>query len=82
MKEAKTANENEKEHMRFKGSIGYNYIMNTIIQGSAYILPLIVNPYVSGILGPEGMGKVSFVTAVLSLFTNSASFGCPALGLC
>ncbi len=81
MKEAKTANENEKEHMRFKGSIGYNYIMNTIIQGSAYILPLIVNPYVSGILGPEGMGKVSFVTAVLSYFTILAVLGVPTYGV-
>lgn len=64
-----------------KRSIGYNYIMNTFIQGSAYILPVIVNPYVSGILGPEGMGKVSFVTAIISYFTLIAVLGVPTYGV-
>lgn len=64
-----------------KGSVGYNYIMNTFIQGSAYILPVIVNPYVSGILGPEGMGKVSFVTAIISYFTLIAVLGAPTYGV-
>ena len=64
-----------------KRSIGYNYIMNTFIQGSAYILPAIVNPYVSGILGPEGMGKVSFVTAIISYFTLIAVLGVPTYGV-
>lgn len=64
-----------------KRSIGYNYIMNTFIQGSAYILPIVVNPYVSGILGPEGMGKVSFATAIISYFTLIAVLGVPTYGV-
>lgn len=62
-------------------SIGYNYIMNMIGQGTVYLLPFIVNPYVSNILGPEGMGKVSFVTAVLSYFTMFALLGAPTYGI-
>ena len=67
--------------MKQNRSIGYNYLMNTILQGSAYILPLIVNPYVSNILGPAGMGKISYVTAILSYFTMVAVLGVPTYGI-
>ena len=64
-----------------KGTIGFNYIMNTIIQGSSYLLSFIVNPYVSAILEPEGMGKISFVTAIISYFTLLAVLGAPTYGV-
>lgn len=67
--------------MKRENSIGYNYVMNTIIQGSAYILPLVANPYVSRVLGPEGMGQVSYATAIIYYFTMFAVLGVPTYGI-
>ena len=48
-------------------SLKLNFIMNAILTMSQFIFPLITFPYVSRILLPEGTGKVSFATSVLSL---------------
>lgn len=64
-----------------KTSLKTNFIMNSILQGSAYILPFIMNPYVSRILLPEGMGKVSFATSILSYFSMLAMLGVPTYGI-
>lgn len=55
--------------------------MNIILMGSAYILPFLMTPYVSRILLPEGMGKISFATSVLTYFTMFAMLGVPTYGI-
>ena len=49
-------------------SLKLNFIMNAILTMSQFIFPLITFPYVSRILLPEGTGKVSFATSVISYF--------------
>ena len=45
--------------MKATKSIKENFVMNIVLMGSAYILPFLMTPYVSRILMPEGMGKIS-----------------------
>lgn len=45
------------------------------------IFPLITFPYTSRILGPEGIGKVSFATSFVSYFVLLASIGIPLYGI-
>ena len=48
---------------------------------SQFIFPLITFPYVSRILSPEGIGKVSFATSVISYFAMFAQLGIPTYGV-
>ncbi len=67
--------------MKKTKSITVNFIMNTILTMSSFIFPLITFPYVSRILLPEGTGKVSFVTSVVSYFAMFAQLGIPVYGI-
>lgn len=67
--------------MREKSSLKLNFIMNTILTMSAFVFPLISFPYVSRILMPEGTGKVSFATSLISYFTMFAQLGIPTYGV-
>lgn len=58
-----------------------NYIMNTILTLSSFIFPLITFPYVSRILLPEGTGRVSFATSVVSYFLMLSQLGIPTYGI-
>lgn len=51
--------------------------MNAILTMSQFIFPLITFPYVSRILLPEGTGKVSFATSVITYFAMFAQLGIP-----
>lgn len=55
--------------------------MNAILTMSQFIFPLITFPYVSRILLPEGTGKVSFATSIISYFTMFAQLGIPTYGI-
>lgn len=55
--------------------------MNAILTASSFIFPLITFPYVSRILLPEGTGKVSFATSVISYFNIIAQLGIPTYGI-
>lgn len=55
--------------------------MNAILTMSSFIFPLITFPYVSRILLPEGTGKVSFATSLISYFTMFAQLGIPTYGI-
>ena len=57
----------KEKHMKQK-SLKLNVIMNMILTMSSFIFPLITFPYVSRILLPEGTGKVSFATSLISYF--------------
>ncbi|MEH7111513.1 flippase [Neobacillus niacini] len=62
-------------------SIRFNFIMNSILTMSSFIFPLISFPYVSRILMPEGMGKVTFAISVISYFAMFAQLGIPTYGI-
>lgn len=62
-------------------SVQFNFVMNVILKLSAVIFPLITFPYVSRILGPEGNGKITFATSVISYFAMFAQLGIPTYGI-
>lgn len=62
-------------------SVKFNMVMNAILTMSNIIFPLITFPYVSRILLPEGMGKLSFVTSVVGYFSMFAQLGIPTYGI-
>lgn len=67
--------------MKGKSSISVNFIMNFILTISNFIFPLITFPYVSRILGADGIGSVQFATANVAYFTNIAMLGIPTYGI-
>ena len=67
--------------MKKNTTVAYNFIMNVILTTSSFIFPLITFPYVSRILLPEGTGKVSFATSVISYFVIIAQLGIPTYGI-
>lgn len=67
--------------MKKQKSIKKNFIMNSILTMSQFIFPLITFPYISRILLPEGTGKVSFATSVISYFSIFAQLGIPTYGI-
>lgn len=64
-----------------KVSLKKNFVMNVILQLSSMIFPLISYPYVSRVLGPSGIGTVSFAYSVVSYFSMLAQLGIPTYGI-
>ena len=64
-----------------KVSLKKNFVMNVILQISGMIFPLISYPYVSRVLGPSGIGTVSFAYSVVSYFSMMAQLGIPTYGI-
>lgn len=62
-------------------SVKFNFLMNLILTGSAILFPLLTFPYVSRILGPEGIGKVAFGTSFISYFVMLSCFGVGSYGV-
>lgn len=62
-------------------SLKINFIMNVILTMSSFIFPLITFPYVSRVLMPSGMGKVSFAMAFVTYFSMFAQMGIPTYGI-
>ncbi len=67
--------------IRKNTSVVHNFIMNIILTMSSFIFPLLTFPYVSRILSPVGLGKVSFATSVVSYFLIIAQLGIPTYGI-
>ena len=67
--------------MAIQVSLKKNFIMNMLLTASSMIFPLITYPYVSRVLLPEGMGRVAFVTSVVSYFSMVSSLGIPTYGI-
>ena len=64
-----------------QASIKKNFVMNVILTLSSIIFPLITFPYISRILLPEGTGKVTFATSLISYFNMFAQLGIPTYGI-
>ena len=62
-------------------SVKFNFVMNTILTVSAMIFPIITYPYVTKILGPQGIGTVSFANSVVTYFSMFAQLGIPTYGI-
>ncbi len=62
-------------------SIKYNFLMDLILKVSTILFPMITFPYVSRVLSPEGLGRVSFATSVISYFQLFAALGIPTYGV-
>ena len=61
-------------------SIKINYILNTAYQILTLITPLITAPYISRVLGAEGVGIYSYTTSVVAFFTMFAVLGTTTYG--
>ena len=58
-----------------KKSIKKNYVYNVIYHILVIVIPIIVTPYVSRVLGSEGVGQYSFSYSIITYFTIFASLG-------
>ena len=64
-----------------KASIKKNAFMNMLLTASSMLIPLITFPYVSRVLQPERLGRVSFITSVVSYFLMFSELGIPTYGI-
>ena len=58
-----------------KKSIKKNYIFNTCYQILTLLTPLITTPYISRVLGADGIGVVSYAESIVSYFVIFATLG-------
>ena len=58
-----------------------NIVMNTILSFITLIYPLIIFPYVSRVLLPNGIGKVNFAISIITYFSMFAQLGIPLYGI-
>lgn len=61
-------------------SVKKNIIINTVYQVLCIIVPFITVPYVSRILGPEGIGVYSYTHSLVVYFTMFAALGTMSYG--
>lgn len=61
--------------MKNKKSVGKNYILNLIYEVFVLIVPLITTPYISRVLGADGIGQYSFTSSLTNYFTLVAALG-------
>ncbi len=58
-----------------KNNVKKNYLFNVIYQLFLIIVPLIVTPYVSRVLTPNGIGRYSFAFSLITYFTLFGALG-------
>lgn len=58
-----------------------NYFYNLLLTLANLLFPILSFPYVSRVLGPEGIGKVQFVFSFAQYFSIIASIGVPVYGM-
>ncbi|WP_432712680.1 oligosaccharide flippase family protein [Pedobacter sp.] len=58
-------------------SLKKNIVFNTLLSLSQVLFPLVTFPYVSRILGPSGVGQVSFVDSLAQYFVLFSAIGIP-----
>lgn len=67
--------------MRKHRPLSIYLVANAVTQMSAVLFPLITFPYVSRVLRPDGLGRVSFAEAMVSYFLMFATLGIPLYGV-
>ena len=61
-------------------SIKKNYLFNVCYQVLLLITPLITTPYISRVLGADGIGQYSYTASIVSYFTLFAALGTGTYG--
>lgn len=61
-------------------SFAANYIFNLLYQVLAIALPLVTTPYLSRVLGADGIGQYSFAQSIVSYFALAAALGSTLYG--
>ena len=69
-----------KEGYSVMKSIKKNYCYNLFYQILSVLIPLITAPYLSRVLGPEGIGAYSYTTSIVTYFTLFAAMGVSLYG--
>lgn len=62
-------------------SIGNNALLNILKNSLNILFPLITFPYISRVLGPEGIGEVDYILSITAYFTLISTFGIPIYGV-
>lgn len=62
-------------------SVKKNFLFSLILTASNYIFPLLVYPYVSRVLGVEGVGICNFADSILNYFILFATIGISIIGI-
>ena len=62
-------------------SIQLNMLMNVLLTLSSVIFPVITLPYVTRVLGAEGVGRVYFASSAVAGFAMTAELGVPVYGI-
>jgi len=62
-------------------SIKKNAVYNTFLSLSQVLVPVIVFPYVSRVLGPKGVGDIGFVDSFLQFVVLLSALGIPIYGV-
>lgn len=63
-----------------RNSLGKNYIFNTLYQVLNILVPIVTTPYVSRVIGAEGIGEYSFVFSIVMYFSLFGSLGLSTYG--
>lgn len=58
-----------------KNSISKNYVYNFIYQISLFLFPLILTPYLSRVLGANGIGEYSYTQSIITYFILFGTLG-------
>lgn len=61
-------------------SIRKNYLYNACYQTLLLVAPLLVAPYLSRVLGPDGIGTASYAESIVAYFTLFATMGLTTYG--
>ena len=64
-----------------KKSLAKNSIFNMAYKGFTALFPLITTSYVSHVLLPAGVGRVSYANTIAAYFVLIASLGLPSYGV-
>ncbi len=69
-----TLHQHSRKELKAK-SAKKNYMYNVLYQVLLLIVPLITTPYISRVLGPEGVGQYSYAYSLITYFTLFAALG-------
>lgn len=64
-----------------KRSIAKNSLFNVIYKGFTALFPLVTTTYISRVLLPDGVGKVSYANTIVNYFIFLAALGIPNYGV-
>lgn len=62
-------------------NLSKNFFYNILLTISGYVFPLLTFPYVTRVLGPEGLGKANFVLGIVDYAVLFSSLGLGTIGI-